>query len=109
MFPTYAQARLQGYVGSVTEVGKVLKIRLANSEYWTTKDGERKERTYWNTVTVFENLPNFAWVKGNIKKGDMILVDATLMESSFDRDGTQVYETTLAAEGIARVLEKGGN
>ncbi|MFV0332858.1 MAG: hypothetical protein ACK5JR_02140 [Tropicimonas sp.] len=58
MFYTYAKFGIQGYVGSIREVGKTLKIRISKTESWKDRDsGERQERTIWNTVTLFERTP----------------------------------------------------
>lgn len=102
MFYTYAEAVLQGYVGAVRKVGRTLKIRISHTEAWKA-DGERKERTIWNVVTVFENTPGFEWIKANIKKGDLIMVRGRVSESSYEKDAAVIYETTLAAESLALI------
>ena len=102
MFYTYAEVSLQGYVGAIREVGKTLKIRISHTESWKA-DGERKERTIWNVVTVFENTPGFEWIKANIKKGDLIMVRGRVSESSYEKDAATIYETTLAADSVARI------
>ena len=102
MFYTYADLALQGYVGAVREVGKTLKIRISHTESWKA-DGEKKERTHWNTVTVFESTPGFEWIKTNIKKGDLIMVRGRVSESSYEKDSVTIYETTLAAESLALI------
>ena len=102
LFYTYAEVVLQGYVGAVREVGRTLKIRISHTEAWKV-DGERKERTIWNVVTVFENTPGFEWIKANIKKGDLIMVRGRVSESSYEKDSVTIYETTLAAESLALI------
>lgn len=102
MFCTYAEVTLQGYVGAIREVGKTLKIRISHTEAWKV-DGERKERTIWNVVTVFESMPGFEWIKANIKKGDLVMVRGRVSESSYEKDGATIYETTLAADSVARI------
>lgn len=102
MFYTYAKFGIQGYVGAVREVGKTLKIRISKNESWKDREsGERKDRTNWNTVTVFERAPGFAWLKENLKKGDLVMVEGQIFESSYEKDGQEVYETTIAADHVA--------
>lgn len=55
----------------------------------------------WNTVTLFERTPGFAYIKENLRKGDLVTVEGKLSESSYEKDGHQVYETTLAADLFA--------
>ncbi|MFN8679963.1 single-stranded DNA-binding protein (plasmid) [Paracoccus versutus] len=102
MLYTHAKFSIQGYVGAIREVGKTLKIRISDTESWKDRDtGERKERVSWNTVTLFERTPGFAYIKENLRKGDLVTVEGKLSESSYEKDGHQVYETTLAADLFA--------
>lgn len=103
MFHTYAQIRLQGYVGSIREVGKSLKVRISNTESWKDREDQRQERTFWNTVTLFERTPGFEFLKENLQKGDLVMVEGKTYESSYERDGQTVYETTLAVDRMAIV------
>ena len=99
---THAKFQVQGYVGAVREVGKTLKIRISRTESRKDREsGDRQERTTWNTVTVFERMPGAAWIKENLKPGDLVSVEGNFFESSYSRDGGTVYETTLAADFLA--------
>lgn len=102
MFYTYAKFGIQGYVGSIREVGKTLKIRISKTESWKDREsGERQERTIWNTVTLFERTPGFAWIKENLQKGDLVMVEGQIFESSYEKEGQTIYETTVAADNLA--------
>ena len=102
MFYTYAKFGIQGYVGTIREVGSALKVRISQTESWKDRDsGERKERTIWNTVTVFERNPGFAWLKENLKVGDLVMVEGRLSETSYEKDGAKIFDTTLAADHFA--------
>ena len=72
MLYTHAEFQIQGYVGRRTELGggKVLKVSIAATDSWRDKDsGELRERTDWNTVTLFErSTTGFAWLKENLQK-----------------------------------------
>ena len=75
MLYTHAEFQIQGYVGRRTELGggKVLKVSIAATDSWRDKDsGELRERTDWNTVTLFERTPGFDWLKENLKTGDLV-------------------------------------
>ena len=102
MFYTYAKFGIQGYVGAVRTVGKTLKVRVSKTESWKNKEsGERQDRTIWNTLTVFERTPGFAWIKENLKVGDLVMVEGQVSETSYEKDGATVYETTLAVDLLA--------
>lgn len=105
MFHTYAEFQLQGYVGRKTELagGKVLKVSIAATEGWKDKEsGEARERTDWNTVTLFErSTPGFAWLRDNLRTGDLVHARGRIAESRYEKDGQQVFETTLTADRLA--------
>lgn len=102
MLYTHAKFGIQGYVGAIREVGNALKVRISKTESWKDRDsGERKERTIWNTVTLFERTPGFAWIKENLKKGDLVMIEGQIFESSYEKAGEKIYETTLAADLVA--------
>ena len=69
---TFAEVRIQGHVGKDPVVqGSVMKFNVAKSDSWTDRDtGERRERTKWNTITVFDRNPGFQWLRDNLRKGD---------------------------------------
>ena len=107
MLYTFAEFQSQGYVGRRTELGggKVLKVSIAATDSWKDKDsGELRERTDWNTVTLFErSTTGFAWLKENLKPGDLVHVRGRIAESNYEKDGQTVYETSLAADRFAVV------
>lgn len=99
---TFAKFHIQGYVGNVREVGKTLKLRISRTESWKDRQtGERQERTTWATVTIFENMPGFSWIKEHLKAGDLVSVQGNIFESSYDKNGSTLYDTTLSADEVA--------
>ena len=111
MLHTFAEFQIQGYVGKTTALGngKVLKVSIGTTENWTdSKTNERRERTDWNTVTLFERTPGFDWLKENLKKGDLVNARGRIAESSYEKDGSTVYETALTVERLA-VIPTGKN
>ena len=103
MLYTHAEFQIQGYVGRRTELGggKVLKVSIAATDSWRDKDsGELRERTDWNTVTLFERTPGFDWLKENLKTGDLVNARGRIAETSYEKDGKTVYETALTIERL---------
>ena len=58
--------------------GKVVNLRIATSESWKDKNsGERKEKTEWHTVAIFnEGLANTA--ERYLRKGSKVYIEGTL-------------------------------
>lgn len=98
---THAKFQIQGYVGSAREIGKTLKVRVSKTDTWKDNDGQRQERTIWNTVTLFERTPGFAWIRDNLKVGDLVTIEGNVFDTSYEKDGQTVYETTLAADTLS--------
>lgn len=102
MFYTYAKFGIQGYIGTIREVGKTLKIRVSDTSSWKDREsGERKERTNWSTVTLFESNPGYNWLKENLKVGDLVMIEGRLQESNYEKDGQKFYDQGLTADMIA--------
>jgi len=81
----------------------VLRIRLATSESFLDKTGERKERTEWHTVVVWGKR---AEALGKIlQKGRTIWVEGRLQTRSWEdaKDGTKRYATEINAANIGLV------
>lgn len=82
-------------VRSFSNGGKVANIRLAVTEKWKSKDGERKERTEWVSVTVTgDGLVGV--VERYIKKGSKIYIQGKLQTRKYtDKDGNDKYATEV--------------
>ena len=77
----------------------VLKIRLATTETFLNKAGERQERTEWHTVVLWgkraEALHKF------LHKGKTIYVEGRIQTRSYeDKDGVKKYATDINANDI---------
>lgn len=116
---THAKFTAIGWVGTLREVGKTLKIRISKTESWKDREsGERRDRTIWNTVTVFENTPGYAWLKENLKVGDLVTIEGELFEDSYEKDGQKIFglcckdwrqsEVGCRSAPIRRLLRNGG-
>ena len=71
-----------------TQDGKaIVNLSLATSENWRDKaTGERKERTEWHRVVIFnENLAKVA--EQYLKKGSTVYIEGALADAEVDRQG----------------------
>jgi single-strand DNA-binding protein len=85
----------------------VLRIRLATTESYVNKAGERQERTDWHTVVVWgkraEGLHKI------LSKGRSIWVEGRIQTRSWDdKDGQKRYATEINATSIGLMGGGGG-
>ena len=92
---------LIGNLGADPEVrnfqngGKVCNLRIATSEKWKTKDGERKERTEWHSVAIHsEALVRLA--EQYLRKGSKVYIEGQLETRKWqDQSGQDRYSTEV--------------
>ncbi len=96
---------LVGNLGRDPEVRKlnsgdsVVNLRIATSESWRDKaSGERKERTEWHSVVIFnENLGKIA--EQYLKKGSKVYIEGQLQTRKWtDKDGQERYTTEVVLQ-----------
>jgi single-strand DNA-binding protein len=77
----------------------VLNLRMATTESFANRDGERQERTEWHTVTVWGKRGE---ALGKIlAKGSKIFVEGRLQTRSWDdKQGNKRYSTDVVATEI---------
>ena len=83
-------------VRSFANGGKVVNLRIATSENWRDRStGERKERTEWHSVAIFdENLARVA--EQYLKKGSTVYVEGQLQTRKWqDQSGADRYTTEV--------------
>jgi single-strand DNA-binding protein len=83
-------------VRSFPNGGKVCNLRIATSETWRDRaTGERKERTEWHSVAIFnENLAKIA--EQYLKKGSKVYVEGQLETRKWqDQSGADRYTTEV--------------
>jgi single-strand DNA-binding protein len=81
--------------------GKVCNLRIATSEQWKDKQsGERKERTEWHTVAIFnEALVGVA--ERFLKKGSKVYIEGKLQTRKWqDQSGADRYSTEVVLQGF---------
>lgn len=85
----------------------VLRIRLATTESYASKTGERQERTEWHTVTVWGKRAEA--LNKILSKGRTIWVEGRIQTRSWeDKDGNKRYSTEINAQQIGLVGGGGG-
>ena len=83
---------------SLNNGGEVVNMRVATSESWKSKDGERQERTEWHNVVIFnENLGKVA--KSYLKKGSKVYIEGQLQTRKWqDQSGNDRYTTEIVLQ-----------
>jgi single-strand DNA-binding protein len=83
-------------IRSTQSGGKVVNLRLATSENWKDRtSGERKERTEWHRVVIFnERLAEVA--EKYLRKGSKLYVEGQLQTRKWtDQSGAEKYTTEV--------------
>jgi len=86
-------------VRSTQDGTKIVQINIATSESWRDKaSGERKERTEWHRVVIFnERLAEVA--EKYLKKGSKVYVEGQLQTRKWtDKDGQEKYTTEVVLQ-----------
>ena len=75
--------------------GEVVNLRIATSENWKDRDGNRQERTQWHSVAIFsEGLAKVA--KSYLKKGSKVYLEGQLETRKWqDQNGQDRYSTEV--------------
>jgi single-strand DNA-binding protein len=79
----------------------IVNLRVATSETWRDKNsGERKERTEWHRVVIFnENICKVA--EQYLKKGSKIYLEGQLQTRKWqDQSGQDRYSTEVVLQGF---------
>jgi single-strand DNA-binding protein len=83
---------------SLNNGGEVVNMRVATSESWKSKDGERQERTEWHQVVIFnENLGRVA--KNYLRKGSKVYLEGQIQTRKWtDQSGNDRYSTEIVLQ-----------
>jgi single-strand DNA-binding protein len=73
-------------------------MRVATSESWKDRDGNRQERTEWHNVVIFnENLGRVA--KSYLRKGSKVYLEGQLQTRKWQgQDGNDRYTTEVVLQ-----------
>ena len=85
---------------SLNNGGEVVNMRVATSESWKDRDGNRQERTEWHRVVIFnENLCRIA--EQYLKKGSKVYIEGQLQTRKWqDQSGQDRYSTEVVLQGF---------
>jgi len=89
---------------SLNNGGEVVNLRVATSEQWKDRDGNRQERTEWHQVVIFnENLGKVA--KSYLRKGSKVYLEGQLQTRKWtDQQGVEKYSTEVVLQGFNSAL-----
>ncbi len=75
----------------------VTNLRIATTEAWKDKSGEKQEKTEWHTVVLFGRQ---AEVAGEyLKKGRPVYIEGRLQTRKYtDKEGVEKYSTEVVAD-----------
>jgi len=102
---------LVGNLGADPEIRRlnsgdpVVNFRIATSESWRDKaSGERKEKTEWHNVVVFnDQLAKVA--EQYLKKGMKVYVEGQLQTRKWEKDGVERYTTEIVLQKFRGELQ----
>lgn len=81
-------------------------LRIATTEVYKDKSGQRQEKTEWHRVTVWgdtaENCNKY------LSKGRSVYVEGRLQTRSYDKDGQKHYATDIVADKVVFLGGGGG-
>ena len=79
---------------------KVCNLRIATSETWKDRDGNRQERTEWHSVAIFsEGLVRVA--EQYLRKGSKVYIEGKLQTRKWqDQSGQDRYSTEVVLQGF---------
>lgn len=95
---------LVGNVGKDPEIRtlnsgeRVANLSLATSESWRDKaTGEKKEKTEWHRVTVFnDNIVKV--IENYVKKGSTLYVEGALVTRKYEQNAVEKYATEVVIQ-----------
>lgn len=108
------KAILVGFVGNDPEVRyldsgtPVANFRLATSENYTNRSGEKVSQTEWHNIVLWRNLAEIA--EKYVKKGTQVYIEGRIRTRAWDdRDGNKRYTTEIVADTMQLLGKRGDN
>jgi single-strand DNA-binding protein len=81
-------------------------LRIATTEVFKDKSGQRQEKTEWHRITVWgdqaENCSKY------LSKGRSVYIEGRLQTRSYDKDGQKHYATDVVADRVVFLGGGGG-
>lgn len=101
---------LIGNVGNDPEVKhldqdvKVAKFRMATSETYRAKNGERVTSTEWHNIVLWRGLAGVA--EQYVKKGSRLFIEGKLTHRQYEKDGETKFFTEVVANNMVMLDSK---
>jgi len=84
----------------------VCKFRIATTEKFTDKDGNRQERTDWHRVVAWRKL---AEICGQyLAKGKQVYIEGKIRNDTWEKDGVKQYSYEIVADNMVMLGGPGG-
>lgn len=83
----------------------VVTLSVATSESWTSKEGEKKEKTDWHRVVIWGKLAEVA--AEHLAKGSPVYLCGKLQTRSYYKDGEKRYQTEVVLQSGDRMIMLG--
>ena len=84
----------------------VCKFRMATTEKFTDKDGNRQERTDWHRVVAWRKL---AEICGQyLAKGKQVYIEGKIRNDTWEKDGVKQYSYEIVADNMVMLGGPGG-
>ncbi|MDK2769941.1 MAG: single-stranded DNA-binding protein [Sphingomonas sp.] len=106
------RATVIGHLGGDPEIrdvsggSRVANFSVATTESWTAKDGEKRERTEWHRVVIW-NDKLVDVVEKYVKKGDKVLIEGEMQTEKWFKRGDE--ETQENARYTTKIVLTGFN
>lgn len=85
----------------------VANIRLATTDAWKDKSGEKQEHTEWHRVSFFGKLAEIAGEY--LKKGSPVYIEGRIRTRKWqDKEGQDRYSTEIVADRMQLLGGRGG-
>ena len=85
----------------------VANIRIATTEVWKDKGGEKQEHTEWHRIAFFGKLAEIAGEY--LKKGSPVYIEGRIRTRKWqDKEGQDRYSTEIVADSMQLLGSRGG-
>ncbi len=108
------KAILIGYVGNDPEVRyldsgtPVANFRLATSENYTNRSGEKVSQTEWHNIVVWRGLAEVT--EKYVKKGTQLYIEGRIRTRTWDdKEGNKRYTTEIVADNMQMMGKRADN
>jgi len=104
------RATIIGNVGKDPEIksmsngNRVANLTVATSETWKDKSsGEKKDRTEWHRVTVW-NDGLIGVIEKYVHKGSKVMIEGQIQTRKYEQNGVEKYTTEIVLQGFGGQL-----